>query len=342
MAGPKSSSNPARLALVGGDTLLGKEIQEVLEGRKSRAVVIGYSASGEGNFGEQEGEPVYLEPLDAKAVAADDAILLAGSVQGAQKAYALAKAAGGRPTVIDCTGQLEQQPEARIVAPLLGDSRRDAKWLLVIAHPAASALALILNRVARYRGIERTVAHIFEPASERGKHGVSELHLQTTNLLSFKPLEKTVFDAQLAFNLLPQYGHEAPQKLPAIEQQIERHVATILANNPQPGLPMPSLRLIQAPVFHGYSISAWIEFSSAVAIGELREALASSQIEVRGPDEAAPDTVGAASQSGLTAGDIRIDHNNSRAVWIWIVCDNLRLTADAAADLVSELRGPRA
>jgi len=337
-----ASSSPRghalRLALVGGDTLLGRELEEVLKSRGTGVVTIPYAASGEGNFSDQEGEAVYLEPLEGKAVREDEAILVAGSRQGALKAYELAKAEGGRPLVIDCTGHLDHQVEARILAPLLGEHQIPASWLLVIAHPAASALALVLKRLQRYKPIVRTLAHIFEPASERGKHGASELHQQTASLLGFKPLEKRVFDAQLSFNLLSRYGEEAPDKLSAVEARIEHHIATILSREAgKSAIPMPSLRLIQAPVFHGYSISIWTEFETTVNAIELGEALASAQIEVRGPNEEAPHNVGVASQSGLMAGDIRIDRNNSRAAWFWIVGDNLRLTADAAVDVLMEL-----
>jgi len=327
---------------VGGETLLGREIQDVLQNRGTGASITEYASSGEGNFSEQEGEAVYLEPLEARTLQDHRAILIAGSPEGAQKAYTLAKGAGGDSLVIDCTGYLENEPEARIVAPPIEEVDSQGSWLLVVAHPAASALALALTRLSGYRSIRQSVAHIFEPASERGKRGVSELHQQTTSLLSFKSLEQHVFDAQLSFNLLSQYGEEAPYALSTAEQRIERNLATILSRRGgERSISMPSLRLIQAPVFHGYSISAWVEFESNVNPVELGEALASAQIEVRGQKEEAPHGVGAASQSGLTAGDIRIDRNNARAAWFWIVGDNLRLTADAVADVLAAMGAER-
>ncbi len=328
-----------RVALVGGETLLGRELQEVLERRVTGVAITSYASSGEGKFGEQEGEAIFLEPLEAKSIRDDRAILIAGSMEGALKAYHLAKQAGGHPLLIDCASHLEKQPEARIVAPFVeAGTDLASNWLLVIAHPAASALALVLTKLARYRPIRHSVAHIFQPASELGKRGASELHQQTTSLLAFKPLEKDVFDAQLSFNLLSQYGEEAAVQLSTVEQRIERHVATSLGRHADgKAIPMPSLRLIQAPVFHGYSMSVWVEFAGDITATELGEALASAQIEVRGSNDPAPDNVEAASQSGLIAGDIRIDRNNSRAAWFWVVGDNLRLTADAAADLIGSL-----
>ncbi|MGH9581803.1 MAG: Asd/ArgC dimerization domain-containing protein [Bryobacteraceae bacterium] len=337
----KEGSNPraAKVALIGADTLLGREVREVLESRGVAVSLAVFGAAWEGNFGEQEGEAVYFEPLEAQTVQDRDALIVAGSEAGARKAYEIAKAGGGRPAVIDCTGYLDHAPEARIAAPMVEAGGTAASWLLVMAHPAASALALVLTRLSRHRRMSQALAHIFEPASERGKHGMAELHQQVLSLLSFKPLEKKVFDEQIGFNLLSRYGEDAPEKLSSFEQRIERHTATLLSrlSNGVP-VPMPSLRLIQAPVFHGYSISLWAEFESEVRAGDLEQALASAQIEIRGEDEDAPHNAGAVNQSGLIAGDIRADRNNPRGAWFWIVGDNLRLTADAAADSIAGLR----
>ncbi len=43
---------------------------------------------------------------------------------------------------------------------------------------------------------------LFPPVSERDQPGIEELESQTTNLLSFRPIEQAIFDAQVAFNLL--------------------------------------------------------------------------------------------------------------------------------------------
>ena len=334
----KVQSKTFRVAVVGGETLLGHELKEVVQARSTGATIATFAASGEGNFSEEQGESVYVEALEGEAVRDDRAILLAGSAEGAAKAFEIAKSAGGHPVLIDCTGALEEQPEARLVAPLSEEPKAYGGWLLVMAHPAASALALVLTRLAKYRPIRQAVVHVFEPASERGKRGLTELHQQTTGLLAFKTLEKKVFDAQLSFNLLAQYGEEAPSKLLQVEQRIERHLATILSRRTgERALPIPSIRLIQAPIFHAYSLSLWLEFEGEISAQELGEALASAQIEVRGPNEEPPNGVGAAGQSGLAAGDIRLDPNHARAAWLWVVLDNLRLMADGAADLVSAL-----
>ena len=331
-------NKPLRLALVGGETLLGRELSERFESRLPKALVTSYAASAQPMFGEKEGEAVFVEALTVQALTAEDAVVVAGSDEGAQLAYSLAKDAKNRPVVIDCTGHLESQPNARLVSPLLEEVKDAAEApLWVIAHPAASALALVLARLGRRATIVRAVGEVFEPASERGKRGLNELHQQTTGLLAFKNLEKDVFDAQLAFSMLPKYGAEAPAALLAVEETIERQLATLLAKYADAHVTVPSLRLLQAATFHGYSFSLWVEFDSVVAASAVEEALASAQIEIRGHADEPPTNVGATNQSGLIAGDIRSDRNNNRAVWIWVTADNLRLTSDAAADLVLAL-----
>ncbi len=117
-----------------------------------------------------------------------------------------------------------------MVSPLFQQTDVGKGWLFSLAHPAASALALVLTRIGKYRSVRRAVVNIFEPASEYGTKGLTELHQQTTGLLAFKPLEKAVFDTQLSFNLLAQLGEEAPAKLVETERRIERHLATLLGS----------------------------------------------------------------------------------------------------------------
>ncbi len=332
------------LALVGSETLLGKEVEGVLKQRFPEARISNYAATGEGSFGEsdEEGEAVYHGPLDKDALKQSDFVIFAGTPGGATKLYELARPLRKRPRLIDCTGLLEEHPEAVISDGSGRISAGVAGWLTVVPHPAAILLMTVLNRLVQLGAVRQTIAHVFEPASERGKRGVTELHQQTLELLAFKPMEKSVFDVQLSFNLLPGYGEDAPVKLASVEQRIEKHVASLLGQAHNVGtkfVPIPSIRLVQVPVFHGYSASLWVEFDKNVERLRLEEALASAEIEVRSADQEFPTSVGATGQSGLVAGDIRVDVNNARAAWVWVVADNLHVMADAVGDLLAKQSG---
>jgi aspartate-semialdehyde dehydrogenase len=344
----KPPSNFFQIALIGGETLLGGELKEVFEAQIKEAFVNSYAATGEGTFGEDDGESVYVDPLDDKAIASSDVVVVAGAAAGALKAYALTKKRDNRTALIDCSGHLEQEPESRVIAPVAGEPNPAGFWLFVTAHPAAAAISVALQRLGRLRPVIRSVVNVFEPASERGKAGAAELHQQVTSLLAFKGFDRKTFDAQLAFNLLPKYGVDAPLKLAAIERRIERHVSILMKiavdgkqAKGKSAVPLPSVRLIQAPVFHAYSISLWVEFGDAIEVSGIEQALASAQIEVREHNQETPHGIGAAGHSGFIAGDIRIDHSNPRAAWIWIVCDNLRTTADSAVSLIRSVKAQK-
>ena len=204
----------------------------------------------------------------------------------------------------------------------------------MIAHPAAIVLALFLKQLQKASQVRRIVAQVFEPVSERGQKGLDELQQQTVGLLSFQKLRKDVFDTQVSFNLLPQYGEEADKSLEDIEAVIERHLATLLSRGTQ--IPMPSLRLSHAPVFHGYTMSLWVEFETRPAREEIASGLATANIEVRSGSEEPPSNVGAAGQSGITVGAIAPDRNDPRACWFWVVADNLRIAAENAVEVAHE------
>ncbi len=98
---------------------------------------------------------------------------------------------------------------------------------------------------------------------------------------------------------------------------------------------MPSVRMLQSPVFHGHSFSLWIEFEQDPDAESLMSALSNSGIDVR-PDEP-PSNAGIAGQSGLAVGGVATDRNNPRALWMWMVADNLRLASENAIAVAKEL-----
>jgi aspartate-semialdehyde dehydrogenase len=322
------------IAIVGGETLLGRELRDVLGetalGRNVRLVAAAEEETG--TLTEIAGSAAFLAKLDPDAVEDADALILAGTLASSK----IALEANPQGLVIDLTFAAEDNPEARIRAPQVegADYELDHTGPQIVAHPAATAIAMVLRRLNANYPIARAIVHIFEPASEAGTAGIEELQQQTVNLLSFQPVPKKVFDAQLAYAMLAQLGSEAPVPLAEVEDRIERHLASLLER--LEGLPMPSLRLIQAPVFHGFSFSFWIEFEDAPAASDIEDAMNHDSFDVRAGDLEAPNNVGIAGQSGIAVGAISPDRNNGNAFWIWAAVDNLRLAAESAAMIAAE------
>ncbi|MGA3023244.1 MAG: Asd/ArgC dimerization domain-containing protein [Bryobacteraceae bacterium] len=326
------------IAIVGSETLAGREVREVLReaGIDARIELVSGAAEPGSLIAEEGGEAVVISALESAVVADARILVLCGSPESGRRALAQAAARKNSPRLVDVGGALEDEPSARLRAPMVESSGLlIAPGMQVIAHPAAIALALFLKKLAEAQEIRRVVAAIFEPASERGQSGLDELQQQTVNLFSFKPLPKRVFDAQASFNILPAWGADAPQSLAEVELRIERHLATLLGLNSP--VPMPSLRLVQAPVFHGYSFSVWVRFTGPPNVETIASELSSTHIDVRSGDQEPPSNAGVAGQGGITVGSIAADRNDPQACWFWMVADNLRIAAENCVEVIREL-----
>jgi len=61
---------------------------------------------------------------------------------------------------------------------------------------------------------------------------MDELHEQTVNLLAFQELPKTVFDIQVAFNLVERFGQNSNLSLAAVAQRSGSTTARLRAEDP--------------------------------------------------------------------------------------------------------------
>jgi aspartate-semialdehyde dehydrogenase len=197
-------------------------------------------------------------------------------------------------------------------------------------------LALILLRAQKIGKVQRAIATALEPASEHGKRGMDELHEQTVNLLSFQQLPKSVFDTQVAFNLLNRYGDKSLPSLASVESRIQQHFRTLV----QDKIAVPSLMLIQAPIFHGHAFSLYIELEKPATLEALVTTLAGGHIDVLQSGEESPSNVNAAGQEQVQV-MVRADPERENAFWIWAASDNLRISALTAVECAESMIAAR-
>ena len=324
-------------ALVGSDSLLGRELRDVITevGLAVDLKLIAEDPEKAGSLTAQGDEPALVMGLDEQTLRDARIVFLAGSAESTRQALASA----GSAVRIDLTHAAEDHPQSFIRAPYVEPAgfRAPDDAVHSIAHPASIAIAMVLGRLHARFPLHRSVIQIFEPASERGTPGVEELQQQTVSLLSFKSMPKKIFDQQLSFNMLARYGEEAPFALESAELRLERHLATLLSRGAGGRIaPMPSLRLIQAPVFHGYNLSFWLEFADNPGADAVESALEAEHIDVRRSDLDPPTSAGIAGQSGIAVGAVAMDRNAPQACWCWLVADNLRLVAENAIAVGSQ------
>jgi aspartate-semialdehyde dehydrogenase len=201
----------------------------------------------------------------------------------------------------------------------------------VSAHPAAIMLALA-NTKLHSSGLTRMAVTVLQPASELGNAGVEEVHQQTVGLLSFKPLKKDIYDAQVAFNVVASLGIAAKANLENIQQKIHRHIGILVGEGAADSV---TLQLLQAPVFHGYTASVFLEMSQVLDEETVRNALLGDASQLL--EEESPSNEIAAGKGEVLLRVAAISEKEGSAFWLWMAADNLRLAARNAAACALEL-----
>ncbi len=330
-----------RVAIVGAATLKGRELKEVLSDRNFPARDMRL-LDDEESLGQLEAvgeEPTFIQSVLPEHLDNVDFTFFASDETYTHSTWQMARKAGS--DVIDLSYALETQSGALLRAPWLErelgtTSKVDfSEAPVVIAHPAAIVLALLLLRAQKIGKVVQTVATAFEPASEHGRRGMDELHEQTVNLLSFQQLPKGVFDAQVAFNLLDRYGGKSLPSLLSVESRIQRHFQEIVRGK----LPVPSLMLLQAPIFHGHAFSLYLELDTPAPIEELTAAISGEHVDVLQGEES-PSNVNAAGQEQIQV-FARKDVRRSNGFWLWAASDNLRIAALTAVECAETMIASR-
>jgi aspartate-semialdehyde dehydrogenase len=336
------TQNLFRVAIVGAATLKGKELKEVLGDRNFPADDIRLLDDNEslGQLESVQDEMSFVQPVTRDQLEKVDFAFFASEENFTRQNWKLARQAGS--AIIDLSYALENEAAVPVAGPWIQRELGEPTPLnlesnaLVIAHPAAVTLALLLLRARKAASLTRVMATLFEPVSEQGRRGMDELHEQTVNLLSFQQMPTGVFDSQVAFNMIGRYGPAAQQSLESAERRILNHFRRLVNER----MPLPSLALVQAPVFHAHTFSIYVEFEKSVSAGDFARALAGEHVQIARSPEEQPSNVNVAGKDEILV-SLRRDPAHENGFWLWAAVDNLRLAALTAVDCANLLAAVR-
>jgi aspartate-semialdehyde dehydrogenase len=316
----------ARVGIVGASTLKGKELQAVLRERRfpvSKMILMD-SDEDLGRLSEFDGEPVVSLAISESSFEFLDLVFFAGNPNSA---VSYARLGGDRNFVaIDLTNALSKDRRFPLFLEIDKGKKpgiTPVQGVICSPHPAAISIALVLQRLSSKHQIRYSVISIFEPASERGNMGVDELEKQTLNIFSFHKGPEIVFNRQLAFNLLSRLGEQAKERLIDGEEVIAHQLSVLLGGD----CPLPALTLIQAPVFHSYSFSIFVEMDRKASVDETESLLECENVTVIRSADEPPSPAQVAGMDTIQIGGIKPDFLNPNGLWFWAVSDNLRLAA---------------
>ncbi|MGH9569575.1 MAG: Asd/ArgC dimerization domain-containing protein [Candidatus Angelobacter sp.] len=336
------NQNLFRAAIIGAASLKGKELKEVLEDRNFPAADIRLLDDNEslGQLDTVQDEVSFIQPVGRDQLDGIDFTFFASNEKFTRDHWKIAREAGS--AIVDLSYALENDPGIRVSSPwierelALPTQLRLESSAVVIAHPAAVGLALLILRASKTATLRRVVATVFEPVSEQGRRGMDELHEQTINLLSFQQMPTAVFDSQIAFNMLGRYGASSQHSLEAIERRISAHLGKLLPAQ----TPLPALALVQSPVFHAHTFSIYMELENTVSLGDFSRFLAGEHVQIARSPEDAPSNVNVAGKNDILV-SVRRDPAYENGFWLWAAADNLRLAALTAADCATALAAVR-
>jgi aspartate-semialdehyde dehydrogenase len=331
-------SNLFTVAVVGAAALKGKEVRDVLSERSFPATDIKLLDEEDvlGQLEQVNDEPAFIQGVLPEHLEGVDFAFLTADETYIEKIWATVRDSGSE--IIDLSYALENNTDMVLRAPWvereLGHNREVALQTapVVIAHPAAVVLALLLARLEKAAPIQLASAVIGQPASEYGRKGMDELHDQTVNLLSFQKMPTALFGTQVSFNLFAQPVEGAHPTLHEIESRIVRHFKAIVKDEHT----MPAMLLVQAPVFHGYTFAMFVQANTEVTAEKLESALAGPHITVTREQDEFPSNVNVAGSSEILA-SIRADGAGGNGFWLFAACDNLRVSAIQAVECAEEM-----
>lgn len=328
-------SNNLRAVIIGASTLLGKELIEELNNSTSKWELRLTDAADSGSqLVAGVDEALVVQPLSPDVFEGQDVAFFAESVATTRAHWREAQTA--KDAIVDLTGVLGGEQRALVRSPWIDSGKTpDAETSIVVpAHPAAVMLGVIGSRLKSF-GRMQLVATVMEPASQQGTRGMDELHQQTVGLLGFHTLPQELYDAQVAFNLRTSLGDAARPGLGKIAETIRRDLRAIAGDSIASSV---SIQLVQAPVFHGYTMSVFVELPENVTAAALNDALKGGVIKLSASGDA-PSNQSVAQDAEINIA-IREDaarREGVRGYWLWIAADNLKLAARHAVACAEEL-----
>lgn len=354
-----------RIALLSPTTLLGGEIRDALDridGLAADIVLLATDDDAVGTVTQIGSSAALVSKAEPDALAGVDLVIACG--RAADDLPLIETRPAGATAIVASPDASADQG-----IPVVGDINPEAiepGEVLISPHPVAIALAHLLAPLERFAPQSATATAIL-PVSHLGAPGLDGLLDQTRAILAMAgERPEGIFGRQLAFNLYP-----VPDG--AGVTGTDRVIPELVARTT--GITMPlALRVLQGSIFHGVSVSLFVELGEPPGTAAVREALAEQRaVSVVGgdrdddggmvlddpDDDDAVGTLGGAPgpvEAALRASEVIVGAldevtevvggpttlSGGRVYSLWAVMDNLnRGGAENVADIAARLLGGR-
>ncbi len=324
-----------RVALVGTDSLRGKELKNVLSKKPFPLEDIDFFdpdiEEEYSKLTEFRGEPKVVRNLDKDSLQGSDLVFLAADKKLNRELGVLSSKQNFQ--AIDLSEAFNWDESVPVVVAGVNDGIILKKTPGIIAnpHPATIVLSHIFHVVIQKFGISKAISFVLQPVSAFEESGIEELANQSYCLLSSESLSKKVFNEQIAFNLLSQTEKPDKDGFSSVEKQIGSEIRRVLPGHDF----FFSLSIVQVPVFFAYSIMIYLELKKKTDIQGLKDVFKEQPLfTFSPPNQSSP--VSVAGKEKICLGQIKQEESLPNSFWVWTVADNLVLGSALNAFEIAE------
>jgi aspartate-semialdehyde dehydrogenase len=258
------------------------------------------------------------------------------------------KAAAAGATVVDNSAAFRMDPDVPlVVAEVNPDDVRDLpKGIVSCPNCTTMVLVTALAPLHRAAGIERLVVSTYQSVSGAGQAGMDELAGQWTKWAGEEEMLRRaavtpgalepgeVWDRPIAGNVIPRAGSLREQGYTSEEWKLVHESRKILH--------APDLRVsgtcVRVPVYVGHAMTANVELTRALTIGEAVALLGDAPgVELVDGGAGAPTALEGAGIDPVLVGRVREDPSQPNTLNLWVTGDNLRKGAALNAVQLAEL-----
>jgi len=320
-----------KIALLGATGAVGQEMLKVLEEYEIPVSELRplASARSAGSTVAFRGEEIVIREATDDAFAGMDFVL--GAVESdMSRRFAPAIVKSGA-VFIDNSSAFRMDPNVPLVVPEInGEDARENRG--IIANPNCSTIitAMAIAGIAKLSPIETMVASTYQAVSGAGQNGLIELENQMKALAQGGEIERKVFPAQIALNVIPFIGSLTDNDYTDEEMKMQ--------NEGQKILHLPDLKVtcqcVRVPVMRSHSIAVTLRTKRKVSVAEANEAIRSFPGCVLVEDyqgRSYPTPLDTSGQDLVWVGRVRENLTDENGLTLWCCGDQIRKGAASNA-----------
>jgi aspartate-semialdehyde dehydrogenase len=320
-----------RVAVVGATGGVGTTMLEVLRQRRFPASEIVPFAT-ERSAGRELDGGLVVQALSDEADLDGFDIALFSAGAGTSREWAPRFVEHGA-TVIDNSSAFRRDPQIPLVVADVNPHAL-AHHSGLIANPNCSTMQLMVAVAPIHRavGLERLIVSTYQSVSGTGKDAIDELDSQAhANLHGVEMPAPEVYPEPIAFNVIGAAGNFADGEDHTDEERKMMFETRKILEDDSIGVAVTCVRV---PVRISHSEAVNLQTREPLGVEDARALLERTPGVVV---EDLPTPLRAAGRDEVFVGRIRRDESHPRALWMWVVSDNLRKGAATNAVQIAEV-----